>query len=116
MKPLGKQEADDVEILIVAGRQPIGICQGLVQVQRLCCASDDRTYSAEEETSPGLRNDRGLHVTVVAHQVPHYLEQVRERLFPIHEIPSRDIAAADAPSPSGCMAYGGKLALQVISE
>ena len=41
-----------------------------------------------------LRNNRRLQVPVVTHQVLHDLEQVGERLYPVHEILGRDIAAA----------------------
>src|SRR4029453_7106002 len=41
------------------------------------------------------RNDGGLQVTVVAHEVAHHFEQVGERLLAIDEVPGGDVAVAD---------------------
>ena len=96
MKLLGKQEADDVEVLVMRGRQPARIRRGFsVASTSRGSASCERTKCSGSEVAPRLRNDGRLHVAVMAHQMAHDFEQVGERLFPIDEIAGRDIAAAD---------------------
>src|SRR5215471_14220286 len=65
--------------------------------QRVWC-SDLPTPPSRARTLWGrgraLRYDRGLHVTVVAHEVLHHLEQFRERLYTVDEILRGDLATA----------------------
>src|SRR6202044_3431506 len=42
-----------------------------------------------------LGYDGGLHVAVVAHQVPHYFQQIRERFHTVDEVARGDHAPAD---------------------
>ena len=48
-----------------------------------------------EQCHGALRYDGGLHVTVVAHQVPHHFQKVGERLDAVDEVARGDHAAAD---------------------
>ena len=86
MQALRQQEADDVEVLVVMGGEPARIGAALLRAcSARAMASGDRTKSAGAQERI-LRNDRGLQVAVVAHQVPHHFEQVGQRLFAVDEV------------------------------
>ena len=84
----------------MVGREPAGV------VERLGSGSTGRSHRLSGgkevlrpeiagEACPALRDDGGLHVAVVAHQVPHHFEQVRQRLHAIHEVSRSDPSFAD---------------------
>ena len=100
MQALGQQKADDVEIFVVMGRQPARVGSALLRGdQARFIASGDRQemqWDRGTQSDPALYgNDGGLQVAVVAHQVLHHFQQIRERLHAIHEILGGDIAPAD---------------------
>ena len=88
MQPLGQQEADDVEILVMMRGQPARVLLGLRPWCRCSLsASAECTNSLGEQEQAGtsLGNDRRLHVTVVAHQVAHHFQQIGQRLHAVDE-------------------------------
>src|SRR5207249_4853912 len=54
--------------------------------------SSPRAFARSPRARAGSRNDGGLEMAVVTHQVPHHLEEVCQRLLAIDEVPGRDIA------------------------
>ena len=84
---LGQQKADDVEIFVMMSGEPAGVGERLRQAPGAAsAASGERTKFAGRRTwHASLRNDRRLHVAVVAHQVAHHFEQIGQRLFAIDE-------------------------------
>ncbi len=93
MQTFGQQEGDDVEILVVVRGQPARVLLGagpVVDIAQRLRPSRQTLWAR----AAALGYDSGLHVTVVAHQVPHHFQQVGERLHTVHEIARGDHAAA----------------------
>ena len=93
MQALGQQEADDVKIFVVVGGQPARVCSRFARASSVGSAPPaERRTRRERASTAHLRDDGGLQVAVVAHQVLHHFEQIRQRLYAIHEIARGDVA------------------------
>ena len=98
MQALGQKKADDVEVFVVMGGQPARVLLGFrwrVRAAQRLGRIDIAPWAASMPGRRALGYDRGLHVTVVAHQVPHHFQQVGQRLHAVDEIARGDHAPAD---------------------
>ncbi len=98
MQALGQQKTDDVEIFVMMRRQPARVGERFLRrpgALHRFRRRQEMQWDREIRTGPPLRNDGGLQVAVVAHQVLHHFEQIGERLDAIHQILGGDVAAAD---------------------
>ena len=72
------------------GRRAGNSSRSEVQADGVAC----RVRSGQILSRP-LRNDGGLHVAVVAHQVAHHTQQVREWLGAVDEVAGRNLSAGN---------------------
>ena len=96
MEVFGKEKADDVKVLVMSRGKPASVLKRFFErpppIQQFWRREK---RGRPEEHRMLLGNDRGLQMAVVAHEMLHYLKEIRQRLHAVHQVLRGDIATTD---------------------